>query len=70
LRALYKEKRGQGKAIEWAEWHRSTRDPKDVERVRSCTNNQEGHHLGVDSAAELKRLLEEAGIEYDPRYFE
>jgi REP element-mobilizing transposase RayT len=32
--------------------------------------NQEEHHKRESSADELRRLLEECGIEYDPRFFE
>ena len=32
--------------------------------------NQEEHHKRESSADELRRLLDEGGIEYDPRFFE
>jgi hypothetical protein len=32
--------------------------------------NQEEHHKKESSADELRRILQECGIEYDPRFFE
>jgi putative transposase len=32
--------------------------------------NQEAHHAAESSAEELRRLLEENGVEHDPKYFE
>jgi len=40
------------------------------ERVIEYIRNQEAHHAKVSAADELKRLLSDAGIEYDPKYFE
>lgn len=39
------------------------------EPVVAYIANQEAHHRKLDSADELRALLEEAGVEIDPRYF-
>lgn len=41
----------------------------DCPRVVSYIANQEAHHLKRSSADELRELLEEFVVEYDPRYF-
>lgn len=41
-----------------------------TEAVIAYIQNQEAHHRKVGSADELRALLEEAGVEIDPRYFE
>ena len=40
------------------------------DRIIEYIKNQEQHHHGETSATELKRLLADAGIEYDQTYFE
>ena len=41
-----------------------------IEAVIAYIQNQEAHHRKIGSADELRVLLEEAGVEIDPRYFE
>jgi REP element-mobilizing transposase RayT len=43
---------------------------RERDAVVAYVHNQEEHHKRESSADELRRILEECGIEYDPRYFE
>jgi (p)ppGpp synthase/HD superfamily hydrolase len=38
--------------------------------VREYIVNQEEHHRVKSSREELREMLERAGVEYDPRYFD
>ncbi|NNE66565.1 MAG: IS200/IS605 family transposase [Pyrinomonadaceae bacterium] len=42
--------------------------PTRIEKVRKYILNQEEHHKGVSFEEELITLLDEAGVEYDPKY--
>ena len=42
----------------------------DLRPLTDYVLNQEEHHRTVSSVDELRALLAEANIEYDPRYFE
>lgn len=42
----------------------------ETEHVIAYIHSQEAHHRKVSSANDLRALLEEAGLEIDPRYFE
>jgi putative transposase len=44
--------------------------PGDVSAIAGYIANQEAHHKKVSSQDELRRILSEFGIEYDPRFFE
>lgn len=43
--------------------------PRDKPMIVRYIENQVEHHRQIDSKAELRQLLEEAGIEIDERYF-
>jgi REP element-mobilizing transposase RayT len=43
---------------------------RERDAVVAYVHNQEEHHKRESSADELRRILEECGIEYDPRNFE
>jgi REP element-mobilizing transposase RayT len=47
-----------------------TVSPNGRDGVAGYVRNQEIHHRGMTFIEELKMLLEQAGIEYDPRYLE
>ncbi|HXH62346.1 MAG TPA: transposase [Fimbriimonadaceae bacterium] len=61
----------QGGPVTWQEGYGAfTVGRYEKEAVIAYINNQEEHHMRESSADELKRILEECGIEYDAQYFE
>ncbi|MFL5327562.1 MAG: transposase [Gemmataceae bacterium] len=55
----------------WQEGYAAfTVSPNSRPAVRSYIANQEAHHRVKTSREELLEMLERAGIEYDPAYFE
>jgi len=42
----------------------------DLNRLKKYVLEQEEHHKRISSADELRALLEQEGIEFDPRFFE
>ena len=58
-------------SFEWQEGYAAfTVGARERAMVRTYIENQEAHHRKESSADELRRMLEEAGIAYDPRYFD
>jgi REP element-mobilizing transposase RayT len=59
------------KTFAWQEGYAAiTVSPSALDEVRRYIENQEEHHCHRSSREELKLILERAGIDYDPRYFE
>ncbi len=55
----------------WQEGYAAfTVSPNSREGVRKYIGNQVEHHRRMNYLDELKRILEEAGVEYDPKYLE
>ena len=57
------------RAFQWQEGYAAL-SVGETKSVIAYVQHQEEHHRRVNSADELRALLEEAGVEVNPRYFE
>lgn len=57
--------------FEWQEGYAAFSVSPSAERsVTRYINHQVEHHLGLDSAGELRGMLAKAGVDFDDKYFE